>query len=122
MLGEFAREKESASGLDLPGGDGGFLVDLGKTGSFAADAVKDVAHERVHDRHGLGGDALVGVDLLEDLVDVDAEGLLSCLLVLAGSGGSGHFAFFDFFKFRVKNEDHNSSLYTDCRETTPTLF
>jgi len=91
VFGEFTREEESAGRLDLPGGDGGFLVDLGKAGSFTADAVKDVAHERVHDRHGFGGDALVWVDLLEDLVDIDAEGLLSCLVVLAGSGGSGHF-------------------------------
>jgi hypothetical protein len=32
------------------------------------------------------------------------------------------FYFFDFFKFRVKNEDGNSSLYTDCWETKPTRF
>ena len=33
--------------------------------------------ERVHDVHGLLGDSDVGVDLLEDLVDVDGEGLNS---------------------------------------------
>ena len=33
--------------------------------------------EGVHDVHGLLGDADVGVDLLEDLVDVDGEGLNS---------------------------------------------
>ena len=98
VLGELAREEESAGSLDLSGGDCCLLVDLGKAGSFAADSVEDVANERVHDGHGLGGDALVGMDLLEDLVDVDAEGLLSCLLVLAWSGGSSHFSFFRLFK------------------------
>ena len=41
--------------------------------------------EGVHDVHGLLGDSDVGVDLLEDLVDVDGEGLNSSssgLLVL----------------------------------------
>ncbi len=115
VLGELTREEESAGSLNLSGGDCGLLVDLGKAGSFAADSVEDVAHERVHDGHGLGGDSLVGVDLLEDLVDVDAERLLSCFVVLAGSG-SGHFSYFRLFKFRVKNEDDNSSLYTICWE------
>jgi hypothetical protein len=34
-------------------------------------------NERVHDVHGLLGDTNVGVYLLEDLVDVDGEGLYS---------------------------------------------
>ena len=32
-------------------------------------------NERVHDVHGFLGDSNVGVHLLEDLVDVDREGL-----------------------------------------------
>ena len=100
MLGELTREQQSASSLDLPGGDGGLLVDFGKAGSFAADPIKDVAHEGVHDGHGFRGDALVGVDLLEDLVDVDTKRLLSSLVVLAGCScaGSDHFAFFRLFQ------------------------
>ena len=36
----------------------------------------DVVEEGVHDDHGLGGDTGVVVNLLQDLVDVDGEGLL----------------------------------------------
>ena len=87
MLGELTGEEESTSSLDLSGRDGRLLVDLGQSGGLATNSVKDVVHERVHDGHGLGGDSLVGVHLLQDLVDVDAEGLLSGLSVLAGTGG-----------------------------------
>lgn len=47
--------------------------------------------EGVHDVHGLLADADVGVDLLEDLVDVDGEGLYSSsgLLVSGRLGGFG---------------------------------
>jgi hypothetical protein len=34
------------------------------------DAFEDVVDERVEDEHGFVGDPSVGVDLLEDLVDV----------------------------------------------------
>ena len=77
MLGQLTGEQESDSGLDFAGGDGGPLVVVGKTGSLSSDALEDVIDERVHDAHGLGGDTSVGVDLLEDLVDVDGIGLLS---------------------------------------------
>ena len=77
MLGQLTREQESDSGLDFARGDGGPLVVVGKAGSLSSDALKDVVDKGVHDAHGLGGDTSVGVDLLEDLVDVDGVGLLS---------------------------------------------
>ena len=77
MLGQLTREQESDSGLDFARGDGGPLVVVGKTGSLSSDALEDVVDKGVHDAHGLGGDTSVGVDLLEDLVDVDGIGLLS---------------------------------------------
>ena len=47
-------------------------------------------NEGVHDVHGLLGDADVGVYLLEDLVDVDGEGLDSSSsgFLVAGLGSS----------------------------------
>ena len=36
----------------------------------------------VHDAHGLGGDTSVGVDLLQNLVNVDGVGFPACLLRL----------------------------------------
>ena len=87
VLGELTGEEKPDSGLDLAGGDGGPLVVVGQTGGLGGDALKDVVHEGVHDGHGLGGDAGVGVDLLEDLVDVDGVGLLSLPLGLLVSLG-----------------------------------
>ena len=93
MLGQFTREEEPDSGLDLPGGDGGPLVVVSQTAGLSSDSLKEIVDERVHDAHGLGGDTSVGVDLLQDLVDVDGVGLLPLvpllLLVALGDGLGG---------------------------------
>ena len=82
VLGELTGEEEPDSGLDLPGGDGGPLVVVGEPGGLGGDALKDVVDKGVHDGHSLGGDAGIGVHLLEDLVDVDGVGLLPLVLLL----------------------------------------
>ncbi len=112
MLGQLTGQEEAHRGLHLPRGDGGPLVVVGQAGSLGRDALKDVVHERVHDAHGLGGDAGVGVHLLQDLrgdgktrsigferkvrvtyvhvVDVDGVGLLPPLdLAPSGLGATG---------------------------------
>ena len=71
VLGQLTGQKQTDGGLDLSAGDGGPPVVVGQTGSLGGDALEDVIHEAVHDRHGLAGDTSVRVDLLEDLVDVD---------------------------------------------------
>ena len=71
MLGQLSGEEETDSSLDLPRGDGGPTVVVSQTGSLGSDALEDVIHERVHDRHGLAGDSSVGVHLLQHFVDVD---------------------------------------------------
>ena len=82
MFSQFSGEEEPDSGLDFPGGDGGPLVVVGKTGSFGSDTFEDIVDERVHDAHGLGGDTGVGVHLLENLVDVDGIRFLPLLVLL----------------------------------------
>ena len=82
MFSQFSGEEEPDSGLDFPGGDGGPLVVVGKTGSFGSDTFEDIVDERVHDAHGLAGDTSVGVDLFQDLVDVDGIGLLALMAFL----------------------------------------
>jgi len=77
VLGQLTREQKPDSSLDFAGGDGRPLVVVGKAGSLSSNALKDVIDKGVHDAHGLGADASVRVDLLEDLVDVDGIGLLS---------------------------------------------
>ena len=90
MLGELTREEESDSGLDLARGDGGPLVVVSESAGLSSDPLEQIVDERVHDAHGLGGDASVRVDLLQHLVDVDGVGLLpSLLLLLLVSLGDG---------------------------------
>ena len=65
-----------------------------ESGRFTGDSFEDIVDEGVHDAHGLLGDAGLGVNLLEDTVDVDGEGFDS--LLLGGDGdlllaGFGHF-------------------------------
>jgi len=91
VLGEFSGEEESDGGLDLSGGESVLLVVADEAGGLASDLFEDVVDEGVHDAHGLLGDAGLGVNLLEDTVDVHGEGLGSLLVVgggLLGSGGS----------------------------------
>ena len=90
MLGKFTGEEQPDGCLDFPGGDGGPLVVVGKTGGFGGDAFEDVVDKGVHDGHGLGADTSVGVDLLQDLVDVDRVRFLPLLaFLLAISLGDG---------------------------------
>ena len=90
VLGELTREEESDSSLDLARGDGGPLVVVGESAGLSSDPLEQIVDERVHDAHGLGGDASVRVDLLQHLVDVDGVGLLpSLLLLLLVSLGDG---------------------------------
>ena len=93
MLGKFTGEEKTDSGLDFPTGDGGFLVVVGQFGGFGGNLLEDVVHERIHDAHGLAGDTSLGVDLLQNLVDVDGVGFLSGLsafLLLTGGFGGLH--------------------------------
>ena len=89
MLGQLTGEKQTHSGLDFPGGDGATLVVVGQTASLGGDALEDVVHERVHDRHSLAGDAGVRVHLLQHFVDVDGVRLPPPPFALLVSGALG---------------------------------
>ena len=92
VFGQFSGEEKSDSGLDFPGGDGGPLVVVSKTGSFGSNALEDVIDKRVHDAHGFGGYTGVGVNLFQHLVDVDGIGFLPFavfFLVRLGNGLCG---------------------------------
>ena len=88
MLGELTREDEADGGLDLAAGEGGLLVVAAQTAGLSGDALEDVVDERVHDGHATAGDAGVGVDLLEDLVDVGRVGLDTAAAVASLLGAS----------------------------------
>ena len=89
MLGQLAGKVQPYSSLDFTAGDGVLLVVVGQAGGFGGNALKDIIHEGVHDAHGLGGDAGVGVHLLQHLVDVDGVALLAALPPLLGVSPSG---------------------------------
>merc|ERR1719486_1765123 len=75
VLGELSWEEESDGGLDLSGGESVLLVVSHESSGFRGDLLEDVVDERVHDAHGSLGDSGLWVDLLEDSVDIDGEGL-----------------------------------------------
>ena len=51
------------------------LVVSDESGGLVGDLLEDIVDEGVHDGHGSLGDSGLGVNLLEDSVDVDGEGL-----------------------------------------------
>ena len=75
MLGELSWEDESDSRLDFSGGESVSLVVLDELGGFTGELSEDIVDEGVHDGHGSLGDTGLWVNLLEDSVDVDGEGL-----------------------------------------------
>lgn len=87
MLGQFTGQQQTDCGLDFAAGDGRPLVVVGQAGRLGGDALEDVVDEAVHDAHGLGGNASVGVDLLQDFVDVDGIAFLPLALLLLVSLG-----------------------------------
>lgn len=82
MLRQFTRQEETDGCLNFPTGDGASLVVVCETGRFGGDAFEDVVDEGIHDGHGLAGNSSVGVDLLQNFVDVDGERFLPSLLPL----------------------------------------
>jgi hypothetical protein len=86
VLGELTGEHEPDRGLDLPGRKSRLLVVLGELSGLSGDALEDVVDEGVHDGHALLGDAGVGVDLLQHLVDVRRVGLDPLGALALGSG------------------------------------
>jgi hypothetical protein len=87
VLGELSREEQTDGGLDFAGRQGGLLVVADQLARLAGDALEQVVDERVHDRHATAGDAGVGVNLLQHLVDVGGIRLSATLLPLAALCG-----------------------------------
>ena len=74
VLGQFTGQEKTDSSLDLSASDGGTLVVVGQAGGFGGNSLEDVVDERIHDAHGLAGNAGIGVHLLQDFVDVNGIG------------------------------------------------
>ena len=89
VLGQFTGQKETDSGLDLSACDGRSLVVVGKSRCLGSDSLEDVVDKAVHDGHGFAGHTGIGVDLLQDFVDVDRVGFPPppLPLLVGGTGG-----------------------------------
>ena len=78
--------------MDLSGAEGVLFIISDELGSLSSNLLVDIVDEGVHDAHGSLGDSSVWVDLLEDSVDIDGEGLGSLGLPLVDDllfGGLG---------------------------------
>ena len=76
VLGQFAGEEKAHGCLNFTAANGRLFVVLRKATCLGGNALEDVVHEAVHDGHGTAGDTGIGMDLLQDLVDVNAVTLL----------------------------------------------
>ena len=75
VLGQLSGEEKADCCLYFTAADGRFLVVLRQARCFGGDALEDVIDEAVHDWHRTTWDASVGMDLFENLVDVNAVAL-----------------------------------------------
>lgn len=92
VLAQLSGEDQTSGSLDLTGRDGGATVDSSELGSFGSKTLKDILDKGVEDGHGLVADTSVGVDLLQDTVDVGGVCLLAdlgALLLVTRLGGLG---------------------------------
>ena len=71
VFGQLTRQQQSNRCLDLARTDGASFVVVSETRGFTGNSLEDIIHKGVHDAHGLARDTSVGMNLSEDLVDVD---------------------------------------------------
>ena len=76
LLGELGGERKAQGGLDLVLGERALLLVAHKLAGLVGNLVEDIRDE-------LGRDAGARVHLLEQLVNVDREGICALLLLLA---------------------------------------
>jgi len=86
MLGEFSGQHESDGSLNFSRRQCCLLVVGSQLSGFRGNSFEDIIDERVHDGHSLFGDPRVGVDLLEDLVNVRGVRFRSLFGLSAAAG------------------------------------
>ena len=77
MLSQLTGKDQTDCGLNFSGRDGGTFVVMGKFGCLTGDTFENIIDEAVHDAHSLAGNSSVGVNLLENFVNVDCVALTS---------------------------------------------
>lgn len=89
MLGPFFGQEQTNRCLHFARRQLFGLVVVGQFGRLVRNIVEDAQHKCVHDAHGLAGHISIGMNLLQQLVDVDVVRLTALLLLGSGilSGG-----------------------------------
>ncbi len=82
MLGQLTRQHKAHGSLDVTRGEGTTLASTHQLAGLGCNAAELVLNERVEDVHALGADPNLGVDLLQDLEDVELVALDRLLLLL----------------------------------------
>ena len=88
VLGQFSWKQKTNSSLDLTRRNGGLLVLESQSGSFRSDTFEDIVDERVHDAHGFRRNTDIGVNLLQNIVDVSGVALSSLSLTFLFASSS----------------------------------
>jgi len=79
MLSEFSRQQETNSGLDLSASDSVLLHTTQKHANNSAHLSSEPVDEGVHDAHSILANSSVGMNLLQNLVDVGLVGTIVTL-------------------------------------------
>ncbi|KAH9624374.1 hypothetical protein KSS87_011886, partial [Heliosperma pusillum] len=82
MLSQFTRQHKSHSSLNFPGSNSRLLVVPCKLRRFLSKLLEDVVDKAVHNAHRLARDSDIGMNLLENLKDVDLVGFNALLVSL----------------------------------------
>lgn len=69
-------QDETQCSLDFPSTDRRAFVDLSKTRRFVCYSLKNIPYKGIHNGHGVARDPCIGMNLLQDFVDVAGEGFL----------------------------------------------
>ena len=85
MVAEVGGKDKLDGGLDVLGAESALLLRTDELGSLEGELLEHVDDQRVDDAHRLLADADVAGNALEDLVDVEGEGLV--VLAVASSLG-----------------------------------
>lgn len=89
MLGEVVGQEELGGSLNIGGGEGSLVVVSDQLGGLESELLEHIQNQGVDNLHSLLRDSNVVGDALEDLVDVQGEGL-EVLLVSSDGGLFGH--------------------------------
>ena len=96
VFGEFTGKDKFDSRLDFAAREGPFSIVSNQFAGLPCDLLKGVINKGVHDVHRLLADPDFGVDLLQNLVDVEGEGLYSSLGPPDDGGSSSTHRFCSF--------------------------